>query len=93
MKTMIDILRERLPKGLEIVKVQNKSNNSQYLIHFSYEGIETVGWLYKTCAPGCAEKNCDFVICSTMMSIGLKRKDLDMCDFWMKKQQEAFELE
>lgn len=92
MRTMVDILKERLPEGLEIVKVQDKGSSSQYLIWFAYQGTETKGWLYKTCAPGQAEKNCDFVICSTMMSVALKRNDLDMAEHWMTKQQEALRI-
>lgn len=86
MKTMLDILRERLPEGLEIIKVHDKSGSSQIKVDFSYNGTETVGYLYKTCAPGQAERNCDFIIYSTMISIGLKNNDLYMAQEWMKKQ-------
>lgn len=86
MKTMLDILKERLPEGLEITKVQDRSNSRQVLVRFSYQGIETVGYLNKTCAPGHAERTCDLVICSTMLSIGLKKRDLNMVQEWADKQ-------
>lgn len=54
--TMLDILKERLPEGLTIAKVKDKSNASQIQIWFDYEEVKgVVSWLTKTSAPGCAE--------------------------------------
>lgn len=85
MKTMLDILKERLPEGLEVVKVKDKASASQIQITFRYEGMENVSWLYKTCTPGCENKLCDQTIASTMLGFALKRKDLRMADYWNDK--------
>lgn len=85
MKTMLDILKERLPEGLEIVKVKDKASASQIQITFSYEGTEEVGWVHKTCAPGCEKKLCDQTIASIMFSFALKQNYLVMADYWKGK--------
>ncbi|MBQ9739716.1 MAG: hypothetical protein IJV91_02140 [Kiritimatiellae bacterium] len=85
MKTMLDILKERLPEGLEIVKVKDRSNASQIQVFFSYEGEESTNWISKTCAPGWEEKLCDRTIASTMLGYALDRKDLAMADYWKDK--------
>lgn len=82
MKTMLDVLRERLPDGLEIIKVQDKANASQIKMWFRYKGAETVNWVSKTCAPGYATKLCDQTIASTMMGIALDLQDLEMAEQW-----------
>ena len=90
---MLDILKGRLPDGLEIVKVKNRSGNSQTEILFSYEGTEAKGWLPKTCTPGRAENCCDFLTYGVMAQIGLQRGDLVMAKGWLDKQQGLCTLE
>lgn len=85
METMIDILRERLPDGLEITKVKDTASASQIKIWFTYKGMEAVNWISKTCAPGCATRLCDKTIASTMLAIALDLKDLEMADYWNDK--------
>lgn len=85
MKTMLDILKERLPEGLEVVKVKDKASASQIQITFSYKGLESISWLYKTCAPGCENKLCDQTISSAMLGFALKSRDLQMADYWQDK--------
>lgn len=85
MKTMLDILKERLPEGLEIVKVKDRANASQIQVFFSYEGKESTNWIRKTCAPGWEEKLCDRTIASTMLGYALDRKNLEMADYWKDK--------
>lgn len=85
MKTMIDILRERLPEGLEIIKVKDKASASQIQIFFSYEGAESTNWISKTCVPGYQNRLCDKTIASTMLHYALQRKDLKMADYWEGK--------
>lgn len=80
MKNMLDILKERLPDGLEIIKVKDRGNQTQ--IWFRYQGYETRGELQKTCAPGYAEQNCDYTISNAMMSIALKKGDAQMTKVW-----------
>ena len=82
---MLDILKKRLPEGLEIIKVKDKASASQMQIWFSYKGVEKAGWLYKTCAPGCENKICDQTIASAMLGVALKLKDLSMADYWTDK--------
>lgn len=85
MKTMIDILRERLPEGLDITKVKDKASASQIEIRFAYKGVETVNWISKTCAPGYATWLCDKTIASTMLGIALDLKDIEMAEQWKDK--------
>lgn len=84
---MLEILKNRLPEGLEIVKVYNRTGRSQIKILFSYGGHEIFGYLNKTCAPGHAERDCDFSICTVMLGIALETNDLVSAKHWMEKQQ------
>ena len=92
MKTMLDILRERLPEGLEIVKVKHRTGASQMTILFTYDGAERTGYLQTTCAPGWAERNCDFTIASVMIGIGLDREDREMIIRWKDIQDKALHM-
>lgn len=85
MKTMIDLLWERLPRGLEITKVKDRANVSQVQIFFSYESDESTNWISKTCAPGYEKQLCDKTIASTMLGYALKRNDLEMASYWQAK--------
>ena len=82
---MIDVLKGRLPEGLEIKKVQNKSGSGQMKIWFSFYGVEVLSYLPKSCAPGCAERVCDETVCAVMMGVGFKRNDSDMVKHWKEK--------
>lgn len=81
---MLEILKGRLPEGLEIVKTKNKGSQTE--IKFSYDGVEVVGWLPKTCIPGAAESTCDFTVCAAMISVALDYNNTEMAKFWMDKQ-------
>ena len=83
---MLEILKGRLPEGLEIVKVNERPRHSQAEIRFKYDGTEGIGWLYKTCVPGRENIVCDFSICAVMAQIGLLRNDVEMAKFWLDKQ-------
>ena len=80
---MLEILRKRLPEGLEIAKVMDKANASQ--IEISYRGMETNGWLNKTCAPGHAARLCDKTIATAMLGFAIQLKDIEMADYWKDK--------
>ena len=82
---MLEIMKTRMPEGLEIKKIQNRANASQIKIWFAYEEIEVVGYLSKTCTPGTAEKVVDYTICSAMMGVGLRRNDVEMAEHWLAK--------
>lgn len=83
---MLNVLKERLPEGLEIVKVKNRSGRSQIEILFRYDGVEFTSWLLKTCTPGCENLVCDSVIFAVMAAIALKQNDLEKARHWMDKQ-------
>lgn len=83
---MLEILKGRLPEGLEIKKVKIRSGRAE--ITFLYDGTETLGWLRDTCAPGHAENICDFTIAAAMMGIALTRGDFEMAKFWRDKQND-----
>lgn len=83
---MLEILKARLPEGLKIIKVKERPGYSQAEIRFEYDGTESIGWLYKTCAPGKENHICDFSICAVMANIALSRNDVEMAKFWLDKQ-------
>lgn len=89
---MLDILKERLPDGLSITKVYDRRGSNYVKIWFSFDGKEHVGWLSKVCAPGNAEKACDFTICTAMMGFALERNDLPAAKYWTDKQMELTSL-
>lgn len=89
---MFEIMKSRMPKGLEVVKVWNRTGSDQMKILFSYGGQECVGWLRKTCAPGFAEKNCDYTIFTTMLSMALERHDLPDAKRWKEKQDGIYRV-
>lgn len=88
--TMLEILKTRLPEGLEIVKTQDRAGSSQMKVWFSYEGIEFMTTLQKVCAPGMAEKNCDFTICVVMVHMAVERQDWAAAKAWMDKQSAVY---
>ena len=85
MKTMLDILKERLPEGMEIVKVKDKANASQTEVWFGYQGMEVKSWLMKFCAPGCENKICDRTIANSMLGFALKLENIEMAEYWRDK--------
>lgn len=84
--TMLDILKKRLPEGLEIAKVIDKANASQIEIWFAYRGMKTNCWLSKTCAPGHATKLCDKTIATAMLGFAIQLKDMDLCQYFGQKK-------
>jgi len=89
---MFEIMKTRLPEGLEVVKVYQRTGQDQMKIVFSYKGQEYIGWLRKTCAPGFAHKNCDFTICTVMVGLALKRGDLEAAKHWADKQSGIYRV-
>lgn len=82
-RTMLDILKGRLPAGLEIARTKEKP--SKYLIWFSCEGLETYGELVKSCAPGANESVVDAVICNAMANIAIQKNDTQTAKMWLDK--------
>ena len=91
--TMLEIMKERLPEGLEIKKVQNRSNANQIKIWFTYEGLEVIGYLPTTCIPGAAEKVADFTISAAMMEAHMRKGDIEGARAWMVKQNTLVGME
>ena len=82
-RTMLDILKSRLPAGLEIARMKERTN--KYLIWFSYEGLEAYGELVKTCAPGANEGVVDAVICNAMVNVAMQKNDVQTAKHWLEK--------
>lgn len=85
---MLEIFKSRLPEGLEIKKIKDRSNANQMEIILSYEGTEVKTWLYKTCTPGKAEKNCDYSIYTSMAQVFFLKNDFEKVQYWLRKQNE-----
>lgn len=92
MKTMLEVMKERLPEGLTVVKTKQRSGSNQIAIDFNYKGMQIVGWLQNTCSPGMVEKNCDFTITSVMISFALLMNDMPLAMEWKAKQDKVLGL-
>lgn len=84
---MIEILKTRLPEGVSVVKVQDRSGYSQIKILLSYEGREQWTSVYKTCTPGKENHICDMTITTAMIGFALERNDLDAAKVWLDRQR------
>lgn len=82
-RTMFDVLKSRLPEGLEIVRM--KERPGKYLVWFSREGVEAYGELVKSCAPGANESVVDAVICNAMANIAIQKNDVQTAQLWLDK--------
>lgn len=82
-KTMLDVLKDRLIDGLEIVKV--KETNSKYTITFRFEDNEGKADLPKSCSPGAHNEVADATIITVMSSIYMKRGDYAKAKEWLDK--------
>lgn len=80
---MLDVLKDRLIKGLEIVKV--KETNSKYAITFRFEGDEATADLPKSCAPGAHDEVADSAIITAMSTIYFFRRDYAKAKEWLDK--------
>ncbi len=81
--TMLDILKERLPKGLTVASV--KETNEKYKITFDYQGDRATAELSKVCAPNAHNKNADNAIITAMSNIMLNRGDMESAKEWLDK--------
>lgn len=82
-KTMLDILKDRLIDGLEIVKVKELS--SKYVIMFRYEDDEQKAELPKNCAPGMHNAVADNAIITAMSGIYINRGEYKKAKEWLDK--------
>ena len=80
---MLEILKNRLPEGLEIKKVREKP--SKYEIAFLNGGKEYNGALPKTCAPGCQDRVADHTICIIMCTAEMDKGNIRAAGAWLDK--------
>lgn len=78
--TMLEIFKERMPEGLTIIKSSKRDDWYKMLVE--YKGTEANISLRATCQPKNENKECDYAIATVMMSIALKRNDLELCKQW-----------
>jgi len=82
-KTMLDVLKDRLIDGLEIVKV--KETNIKYTITFCFDGDETTADLHKSCAPGAHNAVADSAIITAVSTVYFNRGDFAKAKEWLHK--------
>lgn len=80
---MLNTLKERLPKGLEIKSVREKQ--SKYEITFSIAGKDIKGELPKTCTPGCQNRVSDLTIFNVMARNAMENGDMETAKIWLDK--------
>lgn len=84
---MVEILKGRLPDGLEIVKVKDRSNRSQAEIIFRYQGVEVSSWLPKMCTPGHEERVCDLTAYNAILQVAIRNNDIKLAQEMFDKIQ------
>lgn len=83
MKTMLDVLKERLIDGLNIISV--KEYSTKYTIEFEYEGGKAKADLQKSCLPNCEKEVADKTIISAISTIYFNRGDFQKAKQWLDK--------
>lgn len=83
MKTMLDILKERLPEGLIVISC--KEFNAKYKLKFEYKGNRAIAELPKVCAPGCQNTTVDNTIITAMSTIMINCGDYKAAKEWLDK--------
>ena len=81
--TMLDVLKGRLIRGLEITKVAE--TNSKYTITFRFCGDTAKAELPKSCSPGAHNKVADNTIITAISSIYMKRGEYAKAKEWLDK--------
>lgn len=85
MKTMLDILRERLIEGVQITKAKERPSN--YQIVLSKDGLDYSTTLPKQCAPRMEAIVVDKTIYSALSSFALEKNDLEGARYWLDRYQ------
>lgn len=83
MKSIVDVLKERLPKELNIKDI--KEFKSLYRIIFEYNGSETKCSLTKYYALGCENQVVDDAINLAMATILMEQGDYQKAKEWHNK--------
>ncbi|MBE6954484.1 MAG: hypothetical protein E7449_01055 [Ruminococcaceae bacterium] len=81
MKTLLDILIEKLPDGAEIRNA--KETNNRFRFDFVYDGGVSKGNMSKTCAPGREERYVIQEIAAHMAGIALNKGDRIGAEQWL----------
>ena len=80
---MLNILKERMLDGMEIVKAKEKP--SKYEITFSIKGVEVKTEIPKACTPGMQNRIVDDTIFNAMAQSAFKRGDFEDVGKWLDK--------
>jgi hypothetical protein len=80
---MLNTLKERLPDGMEIKKVKEKS--SKYEIIFLIDGKDIKSELPKTCTPGMQNRVADHTIINAMVINAMHNGDMETAKKWLDK--------
>ena len=91
MKTMLDIMRERLIEGVQITKA--KELPSKYQIVLSKDGLNYDTMLPKQCSPGMEESLVDRTIYSALASFALQQNDIVAAWYWLDRCQQRHRWE
>lgn len=91
MKTMLDIMRERLIEGVQITKA--KELPSKYQIVLSKDGLHYDTTLPKQCSPGMEESLVDRTIYSALASFALQQNDIVAARYWLDRYQQRHRWE
>lgn len=89
MKTMLDIMRERLIEGVQITKA--KELPSKFQIVLSKDGFNYDTALPKQCSPGMEESFVDRTIYSALAFFALQQNDLAKGRYWLDRCQRRHE--
>lgn len=82
MKTLLDLLIEKLPEGAEIRNAKETTNRFKFI--FAYDGYTTRGSVMKMCAPGHEGRYVIKEIASHMATICIMdKKDLAEGKKWL----------
>lgn len=82
MKSLLDLLSERLPEGAEIRNAKETSNRFKYI--FAYDGYTSNGNMMKMCAPGYEERYIAREIATHMANVYLQKGDLEKAKALLK---------
>lgn len=85
--TMLDVLKERLPEGLEIKATKEKS--SKYEVTFVFDGVEEKAELPKTCAPAYQNETADSTVRTAMSAIYIKKGDYAEAQAWLHEERQT----
>ena len=80
---MLNVLKERLPEGMEIKSV--KERRSKYEIVFMISGGEIKEELPKTCTPGRQERVADHTIFNAMCKAEISKGNFLAAKEWLDR--------